>query len=136
MTPGCGMADFRKLKVWQKAEELAADVLVMIAAARKRNRGNLRSQTDRAATSIPANIAEAKSGRSDDDQVRLLQIAVGSCNELESHLSLGRKVGFVRPQDFQRLSQQLEEVRKMLAGLIRYLGGTGDQAPEPPRGDS
>jgi four helix bundle protein len=121
------MADFRKLKVWEKAEDLAADVMVTTAAARKRNRGNLRSQTDRAAISIPANIAEAKSGRSDDDQVRILQIAVGSCNELESHLRLGKKVGFVRPQDFERLNSQMEEVRKMLSGLIRYLSGGADR---------
>jgi four helix bundle protein len=117
------MGDFRKLKVWEKAENLAADVLLTTAASRKRSRGNLRSQADRAATSISANIAEAKSGRSDDDQVRFLQIAVGSCNELESHLSLGQRVGFIRPDDFQRLNTQLEEVRKMLSGLIRYLRG-------------
>ena len=115
------MGDFKKLKVWQKADALATDVIETTNASRGRNQANLRSQADRAAGSIPANIAEAKSGRSDADQVRILKLAVGSCNELETHLLQARKVRFLRPSDFDRLIAQLEEVRKMLSGLIRYL---------------
>jgi four helix bundle protein len=117
------MGNFRDLKVWQKADALATDIITTTDAARWRNRADLRSQSQRAAASIPANIAEARSGRSDIDQVRVLRIAVGSCNELETHLLQAKRVRFLRPSDVDRLISQVQEVRKMLSGLIRYLSG-------------
>ncbi|WP_313958989.1 four helix bundle protein [Umezakia ovalisporum] len=50
-------------------------------------------QIRRSAVSIPANIAEGYGGRYKGEDVRFLNIAQGSVNELENHLILSEHVG-------------------------------------------
>ena len=84
------MADFKKLHVWQKAHALA----LAVDRACKRIRGSqyasLRNQLFRAATSIPANIAEDRRQCSEKEFRRFLRIALSSSSELEYHLILAR----------------------------------------------
>jgi four helix bundle protein len=46
-------------------------------------------------------------------------MAMGSANELEYHLLLSRDLGYLKAGDYVRLQPQLEEVKRMLASLIR-----------------
>jgi four helix bundle protein len=46
-------------------------------------------------------------------------MAMGSANELEYHLLLSKDLGYLKREDHQRMQPQLEEVKRMLAGLIR-----------------
>ena len=121
------MSDFKDLKVWQKAHALA----VAVNRAAKTSRGSadaeLRNQMKRAATSIPANIAEGRGKGSDKEQVRFLRISAGSAYELEAHLTIARDIDFLRPARANQLIDQVVEVRKMLFGLIGYL--EGDEEP-------
>ena len=55
------------------------------------------------------------------DFSRFLTYSLGSANELEYHLLLARDVGFLPADQHSRLSTQLEEVRRMLAGLMATL---------------
>ncbi|MGK2961271.1 MAG: four helix bundle protein [Gemmatimonadaceae bacterium] len=121
------MSDFKELKVWQKAHDLALAVNRIANVSRAPAHSALRSQVIRAAMSIDANIAEGRGRQSDREQIRFLRISVGSCYELESHLIMSRDVGFVRASDAHSLLEQLVEVRKMLFGLIKYL----QTAPTP-----
>jgi four helix bundle protein len=109
------------LKVWQKAHALALGVDRVANSSRAPAHSALRSQVIRAAMSIPANIAEGRGRQSDREQIRFLKISIGSCYELEAHLIMSRDVGFIRASDANNLIGQLEEVRKMLFGLIKYL---------------
>ncbi|MDQ3348016.1 MAG: four helix bundle protein [Acidobacteriota bacterium] len=81
----------------------------------------LRDQVFRAAVSIPSNIAEGAGRGSDLDFRRFLRHSLGSCNELEYDLLLARDLGFVPSELHASLSQRLEEVRRMLSGLVRRL---------------
>ncbi len=116
------MSDFKELKVWQKAHALALGVNRVANASRSPAHSALRSQMIRAAMSIDANIAEGRGHRSDRELIRFLRISVASCYELESHLIMARDTRFVKAPDFTALTEQLIEVRKMLFGLIKYLG--------------
>jgi four helix bundle protein len=82
----------------------------------------------RAAMSIPANIAEGTGKGSDKEFVRFLRIALGSASELEYHLIIARDSSVFSRSDFESLSAQTTEIRKMLHGLVRYLSS----APIPP----
>ncbi|HVG91262.1 MAG TPA: four helix bundle protein [Alphaproteobacteria bacterium] len=73
----------------------------------------------RAAASVPANIAEGCGRRGNAELHRFLQMAMGSANELEYHLLLSKDLGYLKPENHQRMQPQVEEVKRMLASLIR-----------------
>ena len=52
---------------------------------------------------------------------RFLQIAMGSASELEYHMLLARDLEVMKSLDYQRLSSEVIEVKKMLASIIRKL---------------
>ncbi len=119
-----GVADFKKLKVWQKAHALAVSTSSIAGKIRGGSHVSLRSQTIRAAMSIDANIVEGRGQKSDREFARYLNIAVNSANELESHLIMARDTGALSPADCLSLSDRVNEVRRMLHGLInRIVGG-------------
>lgn len=82
----------------------------------------LRSQLLRAAASIPANVAEGAGQNSDARFANFLSIAIGSANELESHLALAVGLGLLEQRTHDELVAQLSEVRRMLSGLRTRLG--------------
>jgi four helix bundle protein len=76
---------------------------------------------NRAAMSIPTNVVEGTGQRSRRDYARFVRFAVNSASELEYHLMTARDLGTINRADFDSLSSQTIEVRKMLHGLIRTL---------------
>ena len=115
------MQDYRKLRVWQKAHKLTIETYAVSAYFQAREAWPLRNQLLRASISVPANIAEGTGRGSDPDFRRFLWHSLGSLNEVEYDLLLARDVGFLPAAQQSRLSGQLEEVRRMLSGLIGRL---------------
>ncbi|MEZ4672031.1 MAG: four helix bundle protein [Anaerolineae bacterium] len=115
------MSDYRKLGVWQKACDLAVDVYKATGNFPKEEMFGQISQIRRAATSVPANIAEGAGRGSRADYVRFLYIAMGSINELETHLVIAQRLGYLSPEPHQQLEGQITEVRRMLSGLINSM---------------
>lgn len=82
---------------------------------------SLTSQTRRSAASISANIAEG-CGRSGAAELnRYLQIAMGSASELEFHILMAHDLGFLAHADFQALSQEVVDVKRMLTSFSQKL---------------
>jgi four helix bundle protein len=115
------MQDYRKLKVWQKAHALTLGTYALSAKLRKPEAWPLRDQLFRASISVPSNIAEGAGRGSDRDFRRFLRHSLGSLNEVEYDLLLARDLEFLSAAEHSRLSAQLEEVRRMLSGLIATL---------------
>jgi four helix bundle protein len=115
------MADFKKLKVWQKAHALSLQVDRDCRQIRSVHYASLRSQMFRAAMSIPANIAEGRRQTSDKQFGRFLSYALNSASELEHHLIVARDTKNIPESDFVPLISQTITVRKMLYGLLRRL---------------
>jgi four helix bundle protein len=115
------MKDFRKLKVWQKSHNLALGVYAKSANLPRGRGWPLESQLLRAATSVPANIAEGCGRAGDRDFRRFLRHSLGSACELEYHLLLARDLGFLPEVEYNPLNEQAVEVKRMLTGLIRRL---------------
>lgn len=115
------MSDFRKLDVWQKAHALAIDTHQAAVTIKGAQYLSMRSQIIRAATSIPANIVEGCEQQSKKDFARFLRYSVGSSSELESHLQLAVDLELMTDNDFRRLLEQIQTVRRMLHGLIASL---------------
>jgi len=126
------MSDFKNLKVWQKAHTLALDTHRVAGTIRGSNNSGLRTQTIRAAMSVPANIVESRGQLTRPEACRYLRIALNSATELEYHLLTATELKAISGHQCLTLTSQLVEVRKMLYGLIRSLTNrAGPGAPRP-----
>jgi len=115
------MKNFRDLKVWEKAHQLA--VYRASESFPKREALGLTSQVRRSAMSIPANIAEGCGRRGDAELGRFMQIAMGSASELEYYVLLGRELGHLPEGVATELDAQVTEVKRMLASFLQKLTG-------------
>ena len=115
------MQSFKNLKVWEKAHTLTLDVYESSKMFPREEIYGLTSQMRRASASIGANIAEGACRRGDVDFARFLQMAAGSASELEYHLLLARDLKLLQVADFERLSGQAVQVKRMLASLMQRL---------------
>jgi len=109
------------LQVWQKAVNLVIECYKLTAKLPKGETYGLGSQIQRAAISIPANIAEGHGREHLGDYLHHLSIANGSLMELETHIHISRRLSYLSPADEDDFLVQAREVGRMLAGLIRSL---------------
>jgi four helix bundle protein len=117
------MKDFRELQVWEKSHQVTLAVYRETRCYPKEEMNGRTSQTRRAASSVPTNIAEGCGRGSDADFARFLHISMGSANELDYHLLLGRDLGLLRAETYESLLPAVQEVKRMLAALIRRVSG-------------
>jgi len=111
------VSDFKKLKVWRKGHALALNVHRVATRIRGSDKVSLRNQMLRAAMSIPTNIVEGTGQKSGMAFARFITISLNSTTELEYHLIVARDMRAITASDFESLSSQAIEVRKMLYGL-------------------
>jgi four helix bundle protein len=115
------MKDFRELTVWKKSHELTLLVYRSTAVYPNEELFGLTSQTRRACSSIPANIAEGCGRSGDVEFARFLQIAMGSASELDYHLLLAKDLGLLEIRNYEQLADLLVEIKKMLNSFIQKL---------------
>ena len=115
------MKDFRDLKVWEKAHELALDCYSITANFPKHEIFGMVSQIRRAGSSIGANIAEGCGRGGNGEFQRFLQMAMGSASELEYHCLLSKDLHFMDEETYSRIQEKVVEVKKMLSSLIRKI---------------
>jgi four helix bundle protein len=112
---------YRDLLVRQKAMDLVVECYRLSELFPKTETYGLASQLRRAATSIPANIAEGHGREHLGDYLHHLSIANGSLMEVETHLLLAEKVSLLESQQVNQVLVASAEVGRMLAGLTRSL---------------
>ena len=128
------MQDYRRLDVWKQSHELTLMVYKFTTGFPATETYGLTSQVRRAASSIPANIAEGCGRDGGLDFARFLQIAQGSAGELDYHLLLGRDLALLNENDYVTLTTNLTIVRKMLTSLIRRVRPISRKpGSQPPR---
>ena len=113
--------DFRDLKVWQLAMDLATLVLQAAPKLPPEERYGLGAQLRDAAASIPNNIAEGYGRGTRLDYLRFLRIARGSANEVTTMLLLISRVGYLPPETMSPMLSLVDRIRPMLTKLIRSL---------------
>ena len=111
---------FEKLLVYQKAVDFA-DQVCATTEQFPRGYGFLIDQLNRAALSIAANIAEGNGRFTKADRKNFFIIARGSVQECVPLLELARRRNLVDDAKHAELKSQLEEISRMLSGLISGL---------------
>lgn len=89
----------------------------------------LASQVQRAAISVPANIAEGHGRDHLGDYLHHLSMANGSLMELETHLLIASRLSYVASRDLDVVLTETAELGRMLSGLTRSLKKRITQSP-------
>ncbi len=112
---------YRDLIAWQRARELVKETYLLTAEFPVGERFGLVSQMDRAAVSMPSNIAEGYGRATTQDYLHFLRIARGSAYELETQLVLAEDLGLCAQTASSKTVATLQEVIRLLQGLIAAL---------------
>ena len=110
---------FRHLQVWQRAIELVIALYEVTQSLPVVERYGLQSQARRAAVSIPANIAEGHGRWHPREFLQSLNVARASLQELETHIELMVRLGYIRREDTNEVTKEAKELSAMLIGLMK-----------------
>jgi len=113
------LTNHRDLIAWQQAVSLVELVYRDTAGFPKQEAFGLVTQIRRSAVSIPANIAEGAGRSSLKELIQFLGIASGSKAELDTHLEIARRLGFIQKES--AVFRQLERVGQLLTALRKSL---------------
>lgn len=108
------MHNFRELHIWKDALEITTAVFKLTRAFPPEERYGLTSQINRSAVSIPSNIAEGSARKSNKDFQRFLEIALGSCYELETQLLVAEKCGYISESESKERIDKIQILQKMI----------------------
>lgn len=111
---------YKELIAYQKSCEVVKLIYQQSGKFPKEEIYGLASQLRRSAVSIPSNIAEGYM-RGSKEYIQFLKIALGSCAELETQLSLSRDIGFLNESDFSVIYDLNMEVIKLITVYINKM---------------
>jgi four helix bundle protein len=115
------MRNFKELKIWQKGFDIAVNSFKLVNAFPKEEKYGISAQITKAAVSIPSNIAEGSSRKSEKDYNRFLEISLGSGFELETQLLIASAVNYGDADSRADILKDLDEEQKMLMSFMNKL---------------
>jgi four helix bundle protein len=114
------LKSYRDLRVWEKSMDLVVESYRVSRLLPKTETFGLISQIQRAAVSVPANIAEGYGREHLGDYLRHLSIAGGSLMELETHMLIVTRL-YIPMDDVKCALDMVREIDRMLSGLTKKL---------------
>jgi four helix bundle protein len=114
-------SNFRKLLVWEKAMLLVAEIYKLTATFPDKEKFGLASQMQRAAVSIPSNIAEGCERESKKDFANFLVIAKASGGELETQILTALMLKYLTKEKAEMFVGKIVEIKKMLTMLRKKI---------------
>jgi four helix bundle protein len=122
--------DFKNIKAWQYADDLAVLVYSKTKTFPKEEIYGITSQLRRAAVSVATNAAEGASRKHKREYLNFLYIARGSIAEVEYLLHLSERVGYLDNDSYQKLESLRIKAAKTLYGLINSVKKDIQEAKE------
>lgn len=116
------LKSYQDLEVWQKAMDLVMDCYQSTKDFPKSETYGLSSQLQRAAVSVPANIAEGRSRQYKKEFIQHISIAYGSLAELETLVRIAERLDYLEINRSNSILEKTSEIGRMLNGLRRSLG--------------
>lgn len=124
------MADYRNLEVWQKAMKLTMMIYDAADTFPNHERYGLVSQMERAAVSIPSNIAEGYGRQSDKEFYHFLSIARGSLYELQTQVYIASGRSYMSEERTNKINQRLEAAGSAGKNDLRIYEKIGKREPK------
>jgi len=116
---------YRDLEIWRKGILLSRDIYRLIEGYPEKERFGIISQMQRAAVSVPANIAEGWARTGAKEFAHFLNIANGSLAELHTFLVVSGELGYLGRDNFSVYEKRVEELQKMIYSLKKSLPAGG-----------
>ena len=110
---------FTDIKAWQKAHEFVVKVYKTTRIFPDFEKYGLASQFQRAAVSIPANIAEGYRKLSKADKLRFMNIAQGSLEECRYYVILSKDLEYINTKTYEALNEHLSDTSRLLNAYCR-----------------
>jgi len=110
---------FEDLIVWQKSMALAEEIYQVTKQGEFAKDWGLKNQIQRAAVSIPSNIAEGFERYSNKEFRKFLLVAKGSAGELRTQLYLAKSAEYLTQMEGELLVKRCLEVSRLLGGTIK-----------------
>ena len=111
------MRNFRKLDVWIDSMQFTKDIYRITAKFPKEEKYGLVSQMNRASVSIPSNIAEGASRRTQKHFASFLDISLGSAFELETQLIISESLNLMSKEKFDLILPPLHSLQRRINAL-------------------
>ena len=121
MEEGSKIASYKNLIVWQKAIEFVTVIYKTTKLFPSDEKFNLITQINRAVISVPVKIAEGYGRESSKNYLQFLRISRGSILELETLLLISKNLNYLPIEDYEKLTENLNEISKLLQGLIKSI---------------
>ena len=113
---------YKDLKIYEKSYKAALAVYKLTKVFPQEEKYGIISQMQRAATSIPLNIAEGYAKRQSQEEFkRFLLMAVGSANEMSVLTDFSYDLGYISKEQYEKASREYEEIGKMLSSFIKTI---------------
>ena len=112
------MRDFRNLNIWKLGIDLVKQIYNLTRGFPNSELYGLTNQMRRASVSLPSNIAEGASRKSNADFARFLEITLGSSFELETQLILSKELQYLKQEDFENIIANIHLFQKQLNSLL------------------
>ena len=112
---------FEDIEAWQRARELTKIIYSLSSKGEFAKDWALRDQIRKASISIVSNIAEGFDSGFKAEFARFLGISRRSASEVQCQLYIALDQSYLSKDDFSKLYQETEEIRKMITGFIKYL---------------
>ena len=114
------MTGYKDLLVYQKSIQLVTTVYQLTENYPQKEVFGITNQIRRASISIPSIIAEGSARNYSKEYIQFLHISLGSNAELDTQLEISTNLKYLKKEEHLKLTEQLNEISKLLFGLIRY----------------
>lgn len=109
---------FTDLKVWQEGHRFVVQIIKETRKFPKDEQYALANQMRRAAVSITSNIAEGFGRQGAKEKIQFYYMSQGSLTEIKNQLLIARDVEYINENSFKNLADQINQVHRLLQGLI------------------
>ena len=117
------MHKFKELEIWKRSRKFCSVIYDITSNFPTSEKFGLTNQLRRASVSVPSNIAEGSSRKSEKDFARFLQISIGSAYEIETQLLIASDLGFIKQDEITEILNELNQIIKMISrfkSTLRY----------------
>ena len=109
----------KNLKVYQKSIELVSDIYALTQKFPSHENFGLTSQLRRSAISIPSNIAEGASRKTEKERKRFYEISRSSLVELDTQIGISINLGYLNKNQITKLEKLANEIFAMLSAMAK-----------------
>jgi four helix bundle protein len=114
------MHNFRKLDIWIEGRKIVKEIYILSNKFLSHEKFGLINQIQRAAVSIPSNIAEG-SAKSDKEFSHFLEHSIGSSFEVETQLCLAFDLGYIANEEYENVILLLQNHQRKMVNLKKHL---------------